>query len=302
MADIDFSDTWPYSEIRDVTIDGQQMVKIPKFYFKTFDAPAASKYAGGFCRVISDTKLDGFHIHPAFMKNGIEKNYFYIGAYEASADGNKACSLPGKIPWGKITNPAAISACNARNTGMAGSEQSGWHLQTVYERAAVALLMMIEFGTPNVQNAIAAGNSSSSAMWATGTTTANWRGIHEFWGNTWEYTDGVKTDANTCIQIFDNKGYGTYKNTNVVLPTGWIKETSRATGDGFDLGDVFIPSTVSSSESNGTYCDYSFALKNCIFCQSGFWGYGREDGAFTIGARADVSFSHIDIGFRIAKI
>lgn len=298
---IDFDNTYPWAGIETVTIDGQQMVKIPKFYVKTFDAGSTAKHAGQFCRVVSDIKRDGFHIHPAFMKDGKEVPCFYIGAYEASANGSKACSLSGKSPWVNITNPAAISACAARNTGAEGSEQYGWHLQTVYERAAIALLMMIELGTSNVQTAIAAGNVSSNAAQATGATAAKWRGIHEFWGNVWEHTDGIKTDASSRIQIFDNEGKGTYKNTNVVLPGGWIKETSRAKGDGFDLGDVFVPSVCDGTETNGTYADYSWASTNCVLYQSGGWDDGSQCGAFTFHADDAASYSHSSIGFRAAK-
>lgn len=298
---IDFDNTYPWAGIETVTIDGQQMVKIPKFYVKTFDAGSTAKHAGQFCRVVSDIKRDGFHIHPAFMKDGKEVPCFYIGAYEASANGSKACSLSGKSPWVNITNPAAISACAARNTGSAGSEQYGWHLQTVYERAAIALLMMIELGTPNVQTAIASGNVSSSAAQATGATAAKWRGIHEFWGNVWEHTDGIKTDASSRIQIFDNEGKGTYKNTNVVLPGGWIKETSRAKGDGFDLGDVFVPSVCDGTETNGTYADYSWVSTNCVLYQSGGWASGSQCGAFAFIAAYAASSSGSGIGFRAAK-
>ena len=299
---IDFDNTYPWAGIEAVTIDGQQMVKIPKFYIKTFDAGSTAKHAGQFCRVVSDIKRDGFHIHPAFMNDGKEVPCFYIGAYEASANGSKACSLAGKSPWVNITNPAAISACAARNTGAEGSEQYGWHLQTVYERAAIALLMMIELGTSNVQTAIASGNVSSNAAQATGATAAKWRGIHEFWGNVWEHTDGIQTNARSIIQIFDNQGNGTYKNTGVVLPGGWIKETSRTSGNGFDLGDVFVPSVCDGTESNGTYSDYSWVSANCVLYQSGGWGYGSTAGAFAFRASVGASNSDSRIGFRVAKV
>ena len=299
---IDFDNTYPWAGIEAVTIDGQQMVKIPKFYIKTFDAGSTAKHAGQFCRVVSDIKRDGFHIHPAFMNDGKEVPCFYIGAYEASANGSKACSLAGKSPWVNITNPAAISACAARNTGAEGSEQYGWHLQTVYERAAIALLMMIELGTSNVQAAIASGNVSSNAAQATGATAAKWRGIHEFWGNVWEHTDGIQTNARSIIQIFDNQGNGTYKNTGVVLPGGWIKETSRTSGNGFDLGDVFVPSVCDGTESNGTYSDYSWVSANCVLYQSGDWAIGSCAGAFAFHATYGASHSNGIIGFRVAKV
>lgn len=43
---IDFDNTYPWAGIETVTIDGQQMVKIPKFYVKTFDAGPTAKHTG----------------------------------------------------------------------------------------------------------------------------------------------------------------------------------------------------------------------------------------------------------------
>ncbi len=56
--------------------DGQVMVEIPLFYYRY-------SYAGGMHQWdISRTPLEGFYVHPAFMKDGAIVNYRYIGAYE----------------------------------------------------------------------------------------------------------------------------------------------------------------------------------------------------------------------------
>ena len=57
--------------------DGQVMVEIPKFYHRY-------SYAGTtHTHDISLYPLDGFTVHNAFVKNGAEVDYRYIGAYEA---------------------------------------------------------------------------------------------------------------------------------------------------------------------------------------------------------------------------
>lgn len=297
---VNFNKLYPWSDIETVNIDGQVMVKIPKFYIRVAKAPEGSMHAGKKCYMVSGHKKDGYHIHPAFMRNGEVQPCFYIGAYEAyNAGGGKAGSAAGKAPWVSMTNPQAIQYCSARNTGT--GEQAGWHLQNIYERAAISLLMMIELGTPDVQKAIGAGNVSSSAAVATGGTNASWRGIHEYWGNVWEHTDGFKVDASSIGQIFDNKGYGTYKNTGVVVAGGWIKSCAEATGPDFDCNDVFIPSVSDGTETNGTYGDFCWVRPGSVYYTSGDWVNGSDCGAFVFTVYYPSSYSYTDVGLRLAK-
>jgi hypothetical protein len=298
---VDFTKAYPWSGITAVTIDSQIMIKIPKFYVKVGTAPAGASQAGKKCWWISDRARTGYHVHPAFVRNGKEVSCFYIGAYEASANGAKACSIASVAPWVNITNPAAISACAARNTGAAGSEQYGWHLQNIYERHAISVLMLVELGTPNVQSAIGAGNTASSAAVATGTTNAVWHGIHEFWGNVWEHTDGFKTDASGIGQIFSNQGDGSYVSTSVVPAAGWIKTASEASGTNFDLKDVFVPAVSDGTEGNGTFGDYCREAANCVLYTSGNWDNGSQAGAFVFSVNIASSYANTTLGFRVAK-
>ena len=56
--------------------DGQVMVEIPKFYYRY------SYLSNVHTWDISSHQLPGFKLHPAFMKNGAEVDFRYIGAYE----------------------------------------------------------------------------------------------------------------------------------------------------------------------------------------------------------------------------
>ena len=309
---IDFNKTYPWSDIETVTIDGQIMVKIPKFYVKYDTIPAGRDNAGKKAHWVSERHLSGYHCHPAFIRNGEETDCFYIAAYEAyNAGSGKAGSAANQTPWVNITNPAAITACAARNTDENDNEKKGWHLQNIYERAAISLLILIELGTPDVQTAIGAGKSDGT--WnnkfegvLTGGSNAVWRGIHEFWGNVWEHTDGFKTDANKIGQIFSNQGTETYVSTGVTVagPTSggaWIKEVSEAKGANFDLSDVFVPTAVDTTEGNGTFADAAWCNSNCVLYQSGSWHHGSRCGAFAFDVDTASSHSNANIGFRLAK-
>lgn len=57
--------------------DGQVMVEIPAFWLRYAYAGTTHQWD------ISDLPLPGFTIHPAFVKNGVQVNFRYVGAYEA---------------------------------------------------------------------------------------------------------------------------------------------------------------------------------------------------------------------------
>ena len=69
---LDFTKISPWKDIADVTIDGQVMVRIPKFYVKYGLGPDGSTQASKPCWWVSDHAKTGFHVHPAFVKAGAE--------------------------------------------------------------------------------------------------------------------------------------------------------------------------------------------------------------------------------------
>lgn len=243
----DLTSVYDFSKIVPVTVDGQYMVKIPKFYIKVGSAPETSQNAGARTIWITSKQRDGFHIYPAFVYNNKVMDSFLIGAYEASVEGYpngnkwdstgkqrvmtgfKACSLPNVHCWNYVFNEEAQTACKARNTGT--DEQQGWHLQNVYEVFAIAILMLVEYGRTDFVNIIGAGNTGKT--WTTknntygddqtvntGTTNAVWRGIHELWGNCWEHYTGITTDTSGKIQILNHKMDETYVTTTAGFPSG----------------------------------------------------------------------------------
>ena len=260
----DLTSVYDYDAIQSVIIDGQYMVKIPKFYIKAGYPGETSQNAGKRTIWITSKPRDDFHIYPAFVRNNKVMDCFYYGAYEASMEGYpngdhwdstgkqrvltglKACSLPNVHVWNYIFNEEAQTACNARNTGT--GEQAGWHLQNVYEVWAIAMLMIVEYGRTDFVNAIGTGNclnkwTTSKNVYGddytvnTGSSTAAWRGIHELWGNCWEHYTGITTDAAGKLSILNHKMDGTLVATGIGEPSGGTKSTSnsRTRTDGWPI-------------------------------------------------------------------
>jgi hypothetical protein len=147
-----------------------------------------------------------------------------------------------------------------------------------------------------VQSAIGYGSSDAS-----GKSNAKWRGICDMWNGYWEHTDGYYTDANNKIFIFNKTNNGSYVNTGRTSQDGWIKDVADAKGTNFDCGDIFLPQTVTSSETDATFSDYAWSVSSCVLYTCGNSNDGSRSGLFAWCSNAAASHSSSNIGFRLAK-
>lgn len=292
MANIDFSHTWPFNEIREQTVDGQAMVYIPKIYVNNTKL-TKGKYAGKWQYSISGTKLDSsWHVHPAFMNNGVEMSGIQIGAYIASKDSSgKAASIKGAAFWTSINFADSQKAAKSRNVNNGTKEQKGWHMLNVYEAHLVNRLMLIEYGTTNLLPHLKGSNADPA-----------YRGINILWGGSKRHWfDGIDTkgSSNTTIRIFDNQGNQTWVDTGAkALGGNWVTDVLHNTNAKFDLGDIFIASAASSSQASSTLGDYqNIGGGKILFSPV---NGDTSCGPFFFNAIAD-TYSDSTIGFRLAR-
>ena len=243
----------------EVTVDGesypagtavQVMVYQPKFYYRV-QAMKREPIEGGegyhlrrARYMVSGVARDGFRLHPAFVRNGLPRDYILLSAYEGSlwdADGgeegtgayildnaqvmstsaDKLCSIAGAKPVSGSSQQ--LTRANAR--ALAHNRGSGWELQTIAALSCSQLLMAIEYASFNVQDAIGRGVNGLSGAVNTGGTaslgdasgsaegTANqvsvtYRGEENLWGNLYTYVDGanpqVEAGAACTLYIADH--------------------------------------------------------------------------------------------------
>ena len=162
---------------------GQVMVCQPRFYYRVEPLKLSPQAAGtGYLLqkanyYLSPTPKPGFRLHPAFYgEDGNPVDRIFFSAYEASyydaslgkmfIDGtdtdpaidlqhDRLCSLPEEKPVSGLYK--SLTRDNAEQ--MAGARGAGWHIETVKTCAAEQLLMLIEYGTGNLQSAISQGIS-----------------------------------------------------------------------------------------------------------------------------------------------
>ena len=291
-----------YAGVVAQTVDGQAMMKVPKYYLKTGTVPSGT-YAGKRYWMVSDQPVSGFSVHPAFMNAGAQIDQFWVGKYQGTNDGGtKLGSAAGVTPLVSIDFPTMQARANARNTGGV----TGFGLWNIYQLSAIQTLALIEMGGADSQTLIGQGHVSGSSALATDNATvaqATWRGIVGLWGNVWQMVDGLQTDASSKYKIWDKNGNKTYQTTSLTAPSSDYPVTmATATGTDYDLATVFAAETTNATAGNGTYGDYFWQSANCVAHHGGHWGYGANAGLFYLGVHGAASYSYPYLGGRLAKV
>lgn len=213
----------------------QTMVEQPKFYYKVVPIELEIISEGdnyghhmrkGRYYVSSVPKL-GFKLHPAFIRNGKEKDFIYLSAFEGSlydvsanayilddaqvADFNN--DMLSSIANAKPASGLTQNLTRANTRKLAQKRGTGWEQSYAATVSASQLLMLIEYATFNMQTAIGNGNvsktddSSTNMAENTGATTSlgnssgvvtnvngiqivSYRGEENPWGNIWKWVDG----------------------------------------------------------------------------------------------------------------
>ena len=310
--------------------DGQVMVEIPAFYYRHTYTGTTHTWE------VSAIPVSGFSLHPAFMKNGVEVAYRYIGAYEGSmwdastsamvpsgsiatnmyAAGDKLCSLSGEY--------AKTSEMRSEYRAMGTSRGTGWRQLDFDLNSAVQLLYLIEYADFDSQSMIGMGRTElSGGSWVadsyigqcgksngdgdgTNSVAGNtndaymtYRGIENWYGNVYKWNDGININ-NNIPYVTNNDGV-------------WADDTSTgytnlsitlANANGYQLtleqtGRVFLPASVSA---DATYVsDYYYQSTGWrVVRLGGYASYGAFAGAFCVAADAAASNYYVSIAARLA--
>uniref|UniRef100_UPI0037DDCB1F hypothetical protein n=1 Tax=Methanobrevibacter smithii TaxID=2173 RepID=UPI0037DDCB1F len=307
----DFDNCYPWSGIvRETLSTGDVMVKIPKFYFQRY-------IEGNIEHIrIADKATSGFTLHPAFNHGSVEKDYLYVGAYKTST-GNRSVS------------GANIQTSQTRDTMRtnAKAKGTGWSLIDIAALSAIQMLILVEFANNDVQSVIGRGYcDDNGSVLNTGTcdnvngltgipagtngkVDVVWRGIEGFWGNVWEWVDGVNLKDGIYYVCNDPSKYADDTETNYTElsftgSTYWRNE--YITEEGLDTGNnehVMFPVAAGSGSSNTYYCDACWSNSGwCVFRHGGSWDFGSACGLFTAYLFGPSSSSNSNVGSRLLYI
>lgn len=291
----DFDRHETFSAIADEVIDGQHLVRIPAFWYRS-GAVESGQHQGKKAVWVSSQPEDGFSLHPAFKKAGANTEQFWVGKYQGTPDGEKLGSQPDLLPLTRINFPAMQ---------LAAQRGDGFQLWSIYHLGAIQLLALIELGTADARSVLGDGNVKGGGVLPVSdelVAQATWRGIVGLWGNVWQMVDGLQTDSECRYRIWDADGNGNYVSTGASAPDGWIHRRHDRSGEGFDLGAVFLPKKTKSEREDAAYRCYTWSYGNAVAYHGGYCGYGSIAGLFYLYVYSASSYSSPSIGGRLAKV
>ncbi len=284
--------------------DGNVMVQIPKFYVKYISEGTHRGVE------ISSVAAEGFSVHQAFIKDGVEVDFRYYRAYTGYVTGSILKSVSGVTPTRSQT--IAVFRTQAELNG------AGWHLTDWHLLQAVKILYLVEYADFNSQLYLGNGNhtgtdyglttglsngiGNASSGVSNSNTWMSYRGIENFYADCWEFIDGVNIQdrlvyVNSDYNTFASDVFiGDYVSTGITMPTA----SESYIGDiNFGPGG-FIPTATGGSSSTFVTDALWTATGNTTWQHGGTATAGLADGAFCSNANDVSSAASVSIGAAVS--
>lgn len=279
---------------------GDVMIEIPKIGFKitTVGSTVTVK--------ITENPADSnykYYAHTRATEG--DRSKLYVGAFLGYNLSSKLRSLSGKAPT--ATQTRATFRTQAQANG------AGYDLLSFYPYLLLQCLYLIRYGSLDSQTALGRGFvDANSAAINTGGTVAKgmnfgettgklqmkFLGIEDFWGNLYQFLDGLFSDANwnilTAFTNFNDTGAG-YTNRGqgaTANISGYMSVPQGSSESGF------IAKTCSGSATT-FFSDYGYLSASYLPYFGGCWADGAVAGAFRLYVTVAASFSDAHCGARI---
>ena len=124
-------------------------------------------------------------------------------------------------------------------------------------------------------------------------------GLEDFWGNVYEFIDGIFSDSSrnilTATENFNDTGSGYTNQGSSGFSSdtgGWMSKVQGTSEKGFVLKEA------SGSETT-YYSDYAYVYSSRLACFGGNWGDGASAGAFLLYVSLSASDSSSNVSARL---
>ena len=293
------------------TVGKDVMVEFPKRGYKITTENNIVKI-----RLTDNPNASGYSYKPFSRNAEGDRDYFYYGAYKGYVSSSKLYSVSGNTPTVNQTRATFRTYAKNRGTGYA---QNGF-----YQLTYLQCCYLLRFKNLNSQEAVGTGytNTSNSSITKTGGTNG-WGmntekmqikdgksqvkclGIEDFWGNIYQWVDGITTDSSRrlCVCHIPGSFSDSTSGTNInVIASGVSSDIgshlSKVQGS-TDGG--FVAKEVSGSDST-YFCDSAGLTASCVACFGGIWNSGASAGAFSLRVYISASDAYSYVGSRLMYV
>lgn len=296
--------------------DEDIMVYFPAFYCKrTWSGTTLKDEISSEIPTIANK--DGWSVHTAFLKeDGSVRPYVLVGAFQGIDIGGQLRSVPNK------SKPKVSITIDAFRNLARKSRDNKFNIMTIDIIAMIQMLYKIAFQDLNSQKIIGNGWTAKSESASVGSTMKlgnrsgylgvngnqiSLFGIEDFYGNVWDFTDGIfiKDDGYYFTHI-PNK-FGTISNYDHIAGTpstldGYIKNMTKIDGVHQFLN---IPKENSGASETTYYTDHLWGHDTgeeniCLF--GAIWDKGARSGAFCFHWSDVASRSGASVGARLCVL
>ena len=268
--------------------------------------------------VTNRPNADGYEYDAFSLDSYNDCDKIYIGVFKGYRDGTGLYSSSGRAVT--VSQTIDVFRASARQRG------DGYQQRTNGSMKLMQCLFIISHGTLNSQAAVGWGYVASghTAGVKTGGTNAygfdseviratnpaymtdqqhqvKCLGLEDFWGNYWEFIDGLCSDASRniltcrCAKDFDTDGTG-YENNGNGGVTADLGNYMNLPQGGSKAG--FTARAVSGSQST-YFCDYAYLKPSCLAIFGGYWNSAACAGAFRLNVNDAFSLSNANVGARL---
>lgn len=242
----------------------------------------------------------------AHMRGDTVKDKFYLGAFKGYDSGVRLTSVVDKTPTTSM--PISTFRQKAQRGG------NGYDICGFYQLTFIQSMYILKYKNLNSQTAVGRGyvdgNSGAADTGGTtdkgmdfGETTGRQQmklfGIEDFWGNIYEFIDGIFIDSQynllTATQNFNDTGSGYTNNGKggqTANVSGYMTRPRGTTKSGF------VISAGNGSETTG-FCDHGDAYGGRLASFGGHWGDAGIAGAFRLYVNRSASYAAAACGGRL---
>lgn len=286
--------------------DGDVMIEVGRLYYKVYNA------AGG--RIgLTITNGEGETGFSAFNDvAGVDEEFRYRGVYEAFNQGGQLRSISGVTPTVSQTRATFRSQAKAR-----GSEYSQNDYSLVFLWECMYILL---YGSRASQSVLGAGrtNGSNSACVQTGTMDARpfcwgdaggvngvkFLGVEHFYGDLWEWVDGITADDGN---IYITRNPAKYSDDHANYETGPLSMSGCASGQYVTAVQgtkdaIFLPKATSGGSEATYFCDAMWKNSGIRVVRfGGAWNFAGTAGAFCWHLDRTASGANASLGSRLCR-